>query len=59
MESRVTLPAEVKNWLPFVHMVMTILKRFLLGTFHGVSSKKLQKYLDEFVYHLSVRRLCR
>ena len=30
-------------------------KLFLLGTLHGGSSKKLQKYLDEFVYRYTRR----
>lgn len=55
VESRVPPPAEVKNWLPFVHMAMANVKRLLYGTFHDVSSRKLQKYLDEFVYRYNRR----
>lgn len=36
-------------------MAIANLKFFLLGTFHGGSSKKLQKYLDEFVYRYNRR----
>ena len=36
-------------------MAIAILKRFLLGTFHGAYSRKLQKYLDEFVYRYNRR----
>ncbi|MCY4143246.1 MAG: transposase [Gammaproteobacteria bacterium] len=38
-----------------VHTAITNLKRFLIGTFHGVSSPKLQKYLDEFEYRYNRR----
>jgi hypothetical protein len=37
-----------------VHTAIANLKRFLLGTFHGVSPQ-LQKYLDEFVYRYNRR----
>ena len=50
VESRTTPAEKVDDWLPKVHTAIADLKRFLLGTFHGVSSPKLQKYLDEFVY---------
>ena len=50
VESRATPAEAVDEWLPKVHTSIANLKRFLLGTFHGVSSPKLQKYLDEFVY---------
>ena len=31
-------------------MVFTNLKAWLRGTFHGVSQKHMQRYLDEFVW---------
>ncbi len=34
--------------LPWVHIAISNAKRFLLGTYHGVSHKYLQAYLDEF-----------
>ena len=55
VESRPTPPEKVEQWLPIVHTAIANLKRFLLGTFHGVSSGKLQKYLDEFVYRYNRR----
>ncbi len=30
-------------------------KAYLLGTFHGVTGKYLQEYLDEFVYRFNRR----
>ena len=55
VESRPTPASKVDEWLPKVHTAIANLKRFLLGTFHGVSSPKLQKYLDEFVYRYNRR----
>ena len=50
-------PAELADeWLPMVHIVIGNLKRFLLGTFHGVSGKYLQEYVDEFVYRFNRRK---
>ena len=34
--------------LPWAHTVFGNLKTRLVGTFHGVSTKHLQRYLDEF-----------
>ncbi len=49
-------PAElVDGWLPWVHIAIGNLKTFLLGTFHGVSGKFLQEYLDEFCYRFNRR----
>ncbi len=43
--------------LPHVHMVMTLLKRWLLGTHQGaVHPKHLQSYLDEFVFRFNRRK---
>ncbi len=41
--------------LPWVHRVFGNLKTWLRGTFHGVSGKHLQRYLDEFVYRFDRR----
>ncbi len=49
------LPAH--SVLPHVHRVAALLKRWLLGTFHGsVSGPKLQSYLDEFTFRFNRRR---
>jgi len=47
-ESRVTPGQEAGKWLPRVHIVISNLKTFINGTFHGVSGGYLQEYLDEF-----------
>jgi len=45
--------------LPHVHLVLALLKRWLLGTYQGaVSAKHLQAYLDEFTFRFN-RRTCR
>ena len=39
----------------WVHTAISNAKRFLLGTYHGVSHKHLQSYLDEFCYRFNRR----
>lgn len=41
--------------LRWVHIAISNAKRFLLGTYHGVSHKHLQSYLDEFCYRFNRR----
>jgi len=41
--------------LPWSHTIFGNLKTWLRGTFHGVSRKHLQRYLDEFVYRFDRR----
>jgi hypothetical protein len=50
-----TPPYLADAWLPWVHIVISHLKRFLLGTFHGVSHTYLQEYLNEFCYRFNRR----
>ena len=54
-QKKVVLPEEASEWLPLVHVVIGNLKKFLNGTFHGVSVKYLQEYLDEFSYRFNRR----
>jgi transposase-like protein len=53
--ARVTPPEKAGEWLPWVHVAIGNLKAFLLGTYHGVSSKYLQEYLNEFCYRFNRR----
>jgi transposase-like protein len=41
--------------LPWVHLLFANLKAWIRGTFHGVSKKHMQRYLDEFVYRFNRR----
>jgi len=41
--------------LPWVHKAISLAKRFILGTYHGVSAVHLQRYLDEFCYRFNRR----
>lgn len=52
---KVTPPEEANVWLPLVHIMIGNMKKFINGTFHGVSSKYLQEYLDEFCYRFNRR----
>lgn len=54
-EPRVTPPDQAGEWLPWVHIAIGNLKTFLLGTYHGVSRKYLQEYLNEFCYRFNRR----
>ena len=41
--------------LPIVHRAISLLKRLLIGTYHGVSPKYLQRYLSEFCFRWNRR----
>ena len=47
--------AYAREILPWIHRVFGNLKTWLRGTFHGVSGKHLQRYLNEFVYRFDRR----
>jgi transposase-like protein len=42
---------------PWVHIMLSNLKRFLLGTHHKVEAQHLKRYVAEFVYRLNRRGL--
>jgi transposase-like protein len=52
---KVTPPEMAKSWLPWVHIVIANLKRFLLGTYHGIGPNYIQGYLNEFAYRFNRR----
>lgn len=54
-EPKVTPSNQIDEWLPLVHIAIGNLKVFFLETFHSVTSKYLQEYLDEFCYHFNRR----
>jgi hypothetical protein len=43
--------------LPWVHITLGNLKRFLLGTHHQVEGKHLDRYVAEFNYRLNRRSM--
>lgn len=50
-------PARASRLLPAVHRVVSLLKRWLVGTHHGrVEAKHLQAYLDEFAFRFNRRK---
>ena len=48
-------PANASKLLPWVHILISNCKAFLRGTFHGVSTKHLHRYLAEFTYRFNRR----
>ena len=45
-----------KSVLPGVHLVTSLLKRMILGPFHGLFDPQyLQRYLDEYVFRFNRR----
>lgn len=53
--ARITPPDKANEWLPWVHIVISNLKSYLLGTYHGISERYVQEYLDEYCYRLNRR----
>ncbi len=54
-QKKVTPATKAGEWLPLVHIVIGNLKKFLNGTFHGVSKKYLSEYVGEFCYRFNRR----
>ena len=48
-------PERAAELLPWAHVVISNLKTWLRGTFHGVSHKHLPRYLQEFTYRFNRR----
>jgi len=45
------IPSElVDEWLPWVHIVISNFKSYLLGIYHGVSGLYVQEYRDKLCY---------
>jgi hypothetical protein len=42
--------------LHWLHVVISNLKAFISGTYHGLGRKHLQRYFDEFCYRFNRRR---
>lgn len=48
-------PTVAEAYLPMIHLVFSNLKTWLNGIHHGVSSKHLQAYLNEFTFRFNRR----
>lgn len=55
LESHLSTPESAAKHLPLVHLAISLAKTFILGTYHGVSRKYMQNYLDEFCYRFNRR----
>jgi transposase-like protein len=49
------LPEALDRWLPWVHRFIANLKRWLMGTYHGVGASHLTRYLAEYIYRFNRR----
>ena len=50
--------AENPDHLKWLHVIVSNAKSFILGTYHGLDSKHLQTYLDEFAFRFNRRFWC-
>jgi transposase-like protein len=49
-------PKEKPEHLHWLHVIVSNLKAFIDGTYHGLDKKHLQRYCDEFCYRFNRRR---
>ena len=49
-------PGKEPEHLHWLHTIISNAKAFISGTFHGLGSAHLQRYLDEFCYRFNRRR---
>ena len=54
-QGEIVKPHEALEKLPWVHILIGNVKSFISGTYHGVSHKHLQCYLNEFCYRFNRR----
>lgn len=54
-DSRDLKANEEPDWLKAIHVVISNAKAFIGGTYHGLGTKHLQAYLDEFSYRFNRR----
>jgi len=53
--SEVFDPKEKPEHMKWLHVIVSNIKTFLLGTYHGIGSEHMQAYLDEFCYRFNRR----
>jgi transposase-like protein len=49
-------PINEPEHLKWLHVLVSNAKAFILGTFHGLDEKHMQRYLDEFCYRFNRRK---
>ena len=49
-------PEQDPDYLLWLHKIISNLKAFIAGTFHGLDKKHLQRYFDEFAYRFNRRK---
>jgi transposase-like protein/ribosomal protein L37AE/L43A len=49
-------PEREPDHLLWLHKILSNLKAFIAGTFHGLNKKHLQRYFDEFAYRFNRRQ---
>jgi len=55
LEMHKSMPASAVRKAGWLQLAVMLAKRFILGTYHGVSQTHLQNYLDEFCYRFNRR----
>lgn len=53
--TKIGIPENTSKFLPWVHIMISNAKAIFQGTYHGVSTKHLPKYLAEFCYRFNRR----
>lgn len=55
VKSKNFAPQDSPDHLLWLHKVISNIKAFIAGTYHGLGKKHLQRYLDEFTYRFNRR----
>jgi transposase-like protein len=55
-EGKVCDPVNDPEHLKWLHVVISNAKAFIIGTYHGLGKRHLQRYLDEFCYRFNRRK---
>lgn len=56
LEAKKSDPENDPEHLKWMHVTISNLKSFVQGTFHGLDSRHLQRYLDEFCFRFNRRK---
>jgi transposase-like protein len=55
-EGKICNPVSDPEHLKWLHTIISNVKVFIAGTYHGLGEKHLQRYLDEFCYRFNRRK---